>query len=182
MSREWQRTKVEKYVPPFAEKWSRVTPKHPAWKDRIKLEVHLLKKYLDFLKSEGAQPWFLLRPNTDPRKGYMEWNGYLRIPQRPELTFKIIILLPPEYPQSCPRCFIEKKISRYCGGKLYLKNKVTDEQGNIYVMMCHDHMKELDAWMPILGIAHFFLREVWYWWSAQVNFIISQYDKEKGKA
>lgn len=181
MSNEWQRTKVEKQVPEFIPKWSEVNPKHPAWKDRIRLEVVLLKKYLEFLKSEGAMPWFQLKPDTDEKYRWLRWFGFLRIPQRPELQFNIIILLPPEYPLVFPRCFIEERIAKYCGGKLYLKNRIKGSDGIPYVMICHDHMNDLNAWKPTLGIAHFFIREVWYWWSAQINFIIRMYDELEHK-
>ena len=169
---------MDKHVSEFLSKWSDVGPKHPAWKDRVKLEIISIAKYLRFLQSQGTKPWFQLKPTTGEMYNYMQWYGHLLIPQRSEIKFKIIILLTSEYPKVCPRCFVEEKISEYCG-KLYLKN-TWEDGGKKYIMICHDHLAELGAWRPTLGIAHFFLREVWYWWSAQVNLIIREYDKKFG--
>ena len=45
-----------------------------------------------------------------------------------------------------------------------------------YVMICHDHMSELQqAWEPSLGIVHFFIREVWFWFASMQNLIIDNW-------
>ncbi len=44
-------------------------------------------------------------------------------------------------------------------------------------MICHDHMGEIKSvWGPNLTIAHFFIREVWYWFAAMQNTIIKQWN------
>ena len=35
----WQRSILDEIVQEFPEKWVSVGPKHPAWKDRVKLEI-----------------------------------------------------------------------------------------------------------------------------------------------
>ncbi|HMF34685.1 MAG TPA: hypothetical protein VKK79_24900 [Candidatus Lokiarchaeia archaeon] len=39
-------------------------------------------------------------------------------------------------------------------------------------------MAEQNAWEQDLGIVHFFVREVHFWWGAQENIIIQEFDKE----
>ncbi|MFW9994310.1 MAG: hypothetical protein ACFFD4_19855 [Candidatus Odinarchaeota archaeon] len=123
-------------------------------------------------------PWFFLRPSSDTRFNYKKWDGHLKIPSRQEIRFDIIILLTSEYPKVFPRAFADKNIVNYCGGNIYLNN--TWEEGDrTFVMICHDHMKEQAAWDPHLSIAHFFIREIWYWWNAKQDTIIRLWDKEK---
>ena len=53
--------------------------------------------------------------------------------------------------------------------------------GEKYVMICHEHMETVDeAWHPQLTIAHFFIREVFYWWAAQQNLIIDSWNEKNG--
>ncbi len=175
---KWNPGLAERYIPPFNGKWGRVGPKHSAWHERVKLEIIALSKYVTFLKSELPRPWFLLKPDANPRYNFSLWRGYLQVPSRPEIRFDMVILLNSEYPRVIPRCLLEKSIADYCG-KIYLKNTWTDPQTRKeYVMICHDHMAELaNAWESHLGIVHFFIREVWFWFAAMQNLIIKNWDK-----
>ncbi len=80
-----------------------------------------------------------------------------------------------------PRAFAEESIQLYCGGNIYPKNiwrdNATDSNDKKFVQLCHDHMTEQSAWHPKYSIAHFFIREVWYWWTAKSNRIINEWDK-----
>ncbi|WP_371805150.1 hypothetical protein [Candidatus Lokiarchaeum ossiferum] len=174
----WNAGLAERYIPPFQDKWGKVGPKHSAWHERVKLEIISLSKYVTFLKSELPRPWFLLKPDANPRYNFSLWKGHLQIPSRPEIRFDMVILLNSEYPRVIPRCLLEKNIANYCG-KIYLKNSWKDPQtGKEYVMICHDHMAELaNAWESNLGIVHFFIREVWFWFAAMQNIIIKNWDK-----
>jgi len=102
----------------------------------------------------------------------------------------LIIVLSGEYPKVSPRAFIEDSLVELAGSKIYLKNRFPpkmDEEnkwvrdpvtGKSFVMICHDHMSEVkDAWTPNLGIVHFFIREVWFWFAAMQNLIIKEYDR-----
>jgi len=175
---KWQRSIIDELVQEFPDKWTRVGPKHPAWKDRIKLEIEKILKYVNFLKSKRNRPWFKLFPEKNPRYNYLIWTGNLVVPERPEINFEIKVLLTSEYPQACPRCFAEEKILDYCG-KIFMKN-VWEQDGKKYVMICHEHMSDTKAWKVNLGIAHFFIRQIWVWWAAQQNVIIQEYDKKMG--
>ncbi len=95
----------------------------------------------------------------------------------PEINVDLKVLLTSEYPKVCPRCFAEEKIVNYCG-KIFLKN-IWEQEGKKYVMICHEHMSNTNAWKENLGIAHFFIGQVWVWWAAQQNVIIKEYDKKK---
>lgn len=46
-------------------------------------------------------------------------------------------------------------------------------------MICHEHMSNTEAWNQNLGIAHFFIQQVWVWWAAQQIVIIQELDKKK---
>lgn len=175
----WNAGLAERYVPPFKTQWENVTPKHPQWHERVKLEIINLGKYVTFLKSELPRPWFLLKPDTNPKYNYCIWRGHLQIPSEPQIKFEMVILLNSEYPRVIPRCLLESKITDYCG-KIYLKNIWKDpETKKDYVMICHDHMSELaHAWAPNLGIVHFFIREVWFWFASQQNHIIENWHKK----
>lgn len=173
----WSDGVLDKVVPSFPEKVGNVGPKHPAWKTRVKLEVKAIMRYLSYLKSTGVRPWFQLVPSNNPRLNFMVWKGVLTVPTRPDVTFGTRILLTSEYPKVPPRAFAEMKILNYCG-KIYTKNIWKDpEDRKQYVMICHDHLSEQDAWNPRLGIVHFFIREVWYWWGAQQNLVLQEWDK-----
>ncbi|MGV9172897.1 MAG: hypothetical protein ACOC44_18115 [Promethearchaeia archaeon] len=172
---EWQRSVVDELIQEFPEKWSNVSPKHPAWKDRVKLEIQKIMKYINFLRTRRNKPWFKLFPEKNPRYNYLVWSGELVVPERPEINFDIKVLLTSEYPAVCPRCFAEEKIVDYCG-KLFLKN-IWEQKGRKYVMICHEHMSSTRAWNKYLGIVHFFIRQVWVWWAAQQNVIIQEFDK-----
>src|SRR5271157_164428 len=175
----WAEGIVDQVVPKCPEKLREVNPKHPAWKTRVKFEVQALMKYLQFLKDKGTRPWFQLTPVENPKFNFMVWKGYLTVPDRSDIQFDIRILLTSDYPKVTPRCFAEQKILNYCG-KIYTKNIWNDpeENGKPYVMICHDHMAEQNAWEQDLGIVHFFVREVHFWWGAQQNIIIQEFDKE----
>lgn len=156
-----------------------LTPKHPKWQERVKIEILNVAKYVKFLQRKGGRSWFFLAPNKEPKYNFMKWEGMLVVPSKPEIKFKMVILLPGNYPYSCPRAFVEEKIVDYCG-KLYLKNIWEEPNGEKYVMICHDHMSEVeDAWKPTLTIAHFFIREVFYWWSAQQQLVIDEWNRCK---
>ncbi|MHA1612151.1 MAG: hypothetical protein ACTSYU_08885 [Promethearchaeota archaeon] len=178
----WNIGLAERYVPIFKDQWRSVGPKHPNWHQRVKLEIVALSKYINFLKSELPRPWFILKPDPNPKYNFVIWRGYLTIPARPEIRFEMVILLNSEYPKVIPRCLLEEKIIDYCG-KIYLKNTWTDPNtGKKFVMICHDHMSEVtDAWQSNLGIVHFFIREVWYWFGAMQNIIIAAYDRNSSK-
>ncbi|MFX0056848.1 MAG: hypothetical protein ACFE85_00865 [Candidatus Hodarchaeota archaeon] len=40
-------------------------------------------------------------------------------------------------------------------------------------------MSNTEAWNQNLGIAHFFIQQVWVWWAAQQIVIIQELDKKK---
>ena len=146
----------------------------------MKFEVEAIMRYLQNLKSKGSRPWFQLSPVDNPRYNFMIWKGQLMVLDRPEVKFDIRILLTSDFPKVAPRCFAYIEILNYCG-KIYTKNvwKDPDEPGKQYVMICHDRMAQQQAWSDNLGIAHFFVREVWFWWAAQQNVIIQEFEKRK---
>jgi hypothetical protein len=179
--KEYSYSLAERYVPPFAEKWGQVGPKHKAWQQRVKLEIISLSRYLNFLKADLPRPWFQLKPDPDPKYNFCIWRGFLQIPQRPEIKFRMVILLSSEFPKVIPRCFLEDRVAEYCG-KIYTKNiwKDAKDNGRPYIMICHDHMAEVEgAWAPNLGICHFFIREVWYWFAANQGLMIQATDNRK---
>jgi len=173
----WQRSILDEIIQEFPEKWVSVGPKHPAWKDRVKLEIEKIMQYINFLRNTKNKPWFKLFPEKNPRYNYLVWTGNLLVPENPEIIFEIKVLLTSEYPKVCPRCFAEEKIVEYCG-KIFLRN-IWEQEGKKYVMICHEHMSNTHAWKENLGIVHFFIRQVWVWWAAQQNVIIKEYDKKK---
>jgi hypothetical protein len=115
------------------------------------------------------------------------------VPARPEIKFDMIIALSGEYPKVSPKAFVEESLIGLAGSKIYLKNRFPQQQdtetgewakdpetGKSFVMICHDHMAELqNAWTPNLGIVHFFIREVWYWFAAMQNAIIEEFDRQQ---
>jgi len=173
--RRWQRSILDEILLEFQPRWTQVGPKHPAWKDRVKIEIEKILKYIDYLRNTKNKPWFKLFPEKNPRYNYLIWSGFLLVPERPEISFDIKVLLTSEYPKACPRCFIEERIIEFCG-KIFLKN-IWEQDGKKYIMICHEHMAETEAWASNLGIVHFFIREIWIWWAAQQNAIIKEYDK-----
>jgi len=177
--KDWQQSIVDVLIKEFSEEWASIGPKHPAWKDRVKLEIEKLLYYVNFLRNTRNQPWFKLYPESNPKYNYLIWNGNLCIPDHPEINFDIKVLLTSEYPKVCPRCFADSKIIDYCG-KLFLKN-IWEQDGIKYIMICHEHMSNCNAWNEHLGIAHFFLRQIWVWWAAQQNIIIDEFYKTNKK-
>ena len=175
----WNAGLAEQYVPPFSDKWASVGPRHPLWHERVKLEIHSLSKYVSFLRSELPRPWFILKPDPKPQYNFCIWRGFIQIPAYPEIKFEMVILLNSEYPKVIPRCLMESKIVNYCG-KIYLKNKWKDPAtSKEFLMICHDHMSQLaHVWNPNLGIVHFFIREVWFWFAAMQNIIIESWEKQ----
>jgi len=191
----WQVGLAELQIPPFSAQWEVVGPRHPQWMKRIELEGVLLKKYLDFLKSESIPPWFKIMPDMKPPINGSIWRGYICVPSRPEIKFDMVILLSAEYPKVPPRAFVEESLIGLAGSKIYTKNRFPPTKdgkepasgewpkdpvtGKSFVMICHDHMSQLQgAWMSNLAIVHFFIREVWYWFAAMQNYIIEDYDKQ----
>ncbi len=177
-SKSWQTGLAEQYIKPLSKEFANIGPKHPRWKDRVKAEIMSLAKYIQFLSTEFSVPWLQIKPDPNPKYNFMLWNGFIQVPQRNEIKFDMVILLNSEYPLVIPRCFLEEKITKY-SGKIYLKNCYKDPVTNKnYVMICHDHMGEVvNAWEPTLGIAHFFIREVWFWFAAMQNHIINEWDR-----
>lgn len=173
--KEWNKSVLDELIPEFPDKWSNITPKHPSWKDRVKLEIEKIMQYINFLKNIRNEPWFRLFPEKDPKFNYMVWSGSLMVPENLNINFEIKVLLTSEYPKVCPRCFAEEDIINYCG-KVFLKN-IWNQNGKKYVMICHEHMTNTNAWQPTLGIVHFFIRQIWVWWAAQQNIIIKEYEK-----
>ncbi|MBD3214466.1 MAG: hypothetical protein GF311_17775 [Candidatus Lokiarchaeota archaeon] len=176
-SARWQRSIIDEIIQEFPQKWIEVNPKHHAWKDRIKIEIEKILKYINFLRRTQTRPWFKLFPDKNPRYNYLVWSGNLIIPEKPEINFEIKVLLTSEYPKVCPRCFAEEKILNFCG-KIFIKN-IWEQNNKKYVMICHEHMANTEAWNERLGIAHFFIRQIWVWWAAQQNIIINEFDKKK---
>ena len=123
----------------------------------------------------------MLKPNRNKSYNYQRWDGDLRIPSRPDIRFSIRIVLTSQYPRVFPRAFAEDSIQQYCGGNIYPRNTWFDQEDKLqskkFVMICHDHMTDQSAWHPRYSIAHFFIREVWYWWVAKTNRIIEEWDK-----
>lgn len=175
--KRWQRSILDEIIQEFPSKWVDVNPKHPVWKDRVKLEIEKIMHYINYLRNTKNKPWFKLFPEKNPRYNYLVWTGNLLVPENPEINFDIKVLLTSEYPKVCPRCFAEEKIMDYCG-KIFMKN-IWEQEGKKYVMICHEHMSDTHAWNENLGIAHFFIRQVWVWWAAQQNVIIQEFDKKK---
>ncbi len=173
---------AEKVLIVFPPELTSLGPSHPAWSKRVAVEIRNLMQYIDFLKTHHNALWFFLKPCEQKAYNFQRWDGYLRIPNRTDISFEIRIILTSEYPKVFPRAFAEQNIVKYCAGNIYPNNIWRDQEPNSkeYVMICHDHMKETDnAWNPQLSIAHFFLREVWYWWNSKINRIIEEWDKEK---
>jgi hypothetical protein len=176
LDNRWQRSILDEMIQEFPDQWIAITPKHPAWKDRVKLEIEKIMNYIKFLRNTNNKPWFKLFPERNPRYNYLIWAGNLTVPEKPEINFEIKVLLTSEYPRVCPRCFIDEEILEYCG-KIFLKN-VWEQDGKKYVMICHEHMSNTHAWNERLGIVHFFIRQVWVWWAAQQNIIIDEFAKK----
>ena len=173
----WIETPAEKVLKKFPEALFEVTPKHKNWIDRVKIEILNLTKYVEFLQKNGGRSWFELVPNKNSRLQYLIWEGHIQVPTRIDIRFDFAIILPSGYPKACPRAFAEESIVEYAG-KVFPKNIWTSPSGKKFVMICHDHMESVDrAWDPSLTIAHFFIREVFYWWAAQQNLIIDEWDK-----
>ncbi|MHA2294708.1 MAG: hypothetical protein ACXAEU_25140 [Candidatus Hodarchaeales archaeon] len=177
---KWVSDTAERSILEFPDLIAQIGPKHPKWPQRVKLEIKNITSYLNYLKQSGSHPWFFLRPSSDSRYNFKKWDGFLKIPSRPEIKFDIVILLTSEYPKVFPRAFAEKSIVNYCGGNIYLNN-TWQEGDKTFVMICHDHMKEQFAWDPQLSLAHFFIREIWYWWNAKQDTLIRLWDKEKNQ-
>ena len=174
---------AEKVLLVFPPELTSLGPSHPAWSKRVAIEIKNLMQYIDFLKAQHNSLWFFLKPSDRKEYNYQRWDGFLKIPNRPDIEFELRIILTSEYPKVFPRAFAESSIMNYCAGNIFPKNIWKDSEPNSkeFIMICHDHMKETDnAWNPQLSIAHFFLREVWYWWNSKINRVIYEWDKEKG--
>ena len=177
--KRWLRSALDELIGDFPPNYIDIGPKDFQWKDRVKLEIQKIMKYVEFLKSRRNRPWFKLFPDKNPKYNYLVWTGHLTVPERPEIKFDIKVLLTSEYPKVCPRCFIDERIVDFCG-KVFLKN-IWEQNGRKYMMICHEHMAETEAWEETLGIVHFFVREIWIWWAAQQNAIIQEHDKRLKK-
>ncbi|MBD3190082.1 MAG: hypothetical protein GF308_05540 [Candidatus Heimdallarchaeota archaeon] len=178
-NKKWFSVPAEREVIKMPGPVERVGPKHPLWQKRILLEVKNIEKYLNFIMKSGGRPWFKLAPSTKKEDNFMIWKGLLNVATRPEIKFDIVVLLPATYPTDCPRALIDEIVlKKYKCSKIYTENKYTDPKtGKNFVMICHDHMKKVgEVWTPDLSIAHFFIREIHTWWSAQQNAIITEWD------
>ena len=171
----WHPTILDKLIPEFGEKWIHVNPKTYQWQERMKLEIKKIADYINYLRNEKSKPWFTLKPQRHPPCKLRIWHGYLRVPDEEEdIKFEIRVLIPPEYPKLSPLCFIDEEVMNYCG-KLYPK-QTFPQNGKTFILICHDHLeKNEDIWKPSLGIAHFFIREIWIWWATQQNLIVREY-------
>jgi len=188
---KWQLGKAELHVPPFAPQWQDVGPQNANWGQRLQLEIILLTKYIDYLKSEKVNPWFFIKPDPDPKYRGMLWRGYIVI-SKYNIRYDLVILLSKEYPKMAPRAFIEDSLTELAGSRIYVKNRFppsSDSSSQInaidnvtkksFVMLCHDHITEVEGvWSNNLGITHFFIREVWFWFAAMYNVIISEYERK----
>ncbi|MHA2365098.1 MAG: hypothetical protein ACXAC7_14160 [Candidatus Hodarchaeales archaeon] len=174
---------AEKSIIVFPKQLTNVTPSHPAWSKRVSLEIRNLMQFIDFLKKKPNSLWFFLKPCDDRRFNFQRWDGSLKIPSRPDIAFNLRIVLTSEYPKVFPRAFAEESIKDYCAGNIYPKNiwqdNSKDPNSSKFIMICHDHMKDTKAWQPELSIAHFFIREVWFWWTSKINRVIIEWDKKK---
>ena len=174
---------AEKVLITFPQELTSLGPTHSAWSKRVAIEIKNLMKYIDYLKSQNNSLWFFLKPSNKKQYNYQKWDGFLKIPNRPDIEFEIRIILTSEYPKVYPRAFAESSIIHYCAGNIFPKNiwkDADDPNSKEFVMICH-HMKDTDdAWNPQLSIAHFFLREIWYWWSSKTNRVIYEWDKNLG--
>lgn len=168
---------AEKGILMFPNLVTQIGPDHPRWIDRVKLEIKNVSSYLRFLNQQRSQPWFFLKPCEEKKYNFVKWEGYLKVPSRPEICFDLVILLSKAYPKVFPKAFVEKRIIEYCAGNIYVSN-TWEEQNKTFVMICHDHINEQSAWDPHMSIAHFFIREVWYWWNAKQNTIIRLWDEK----
>ncbi len=168
------KTQIDKLIPEFKKKWVEVGPNHKKWKERIDLEVNKILIYYKYVIDRGNDPWFKIKPSEDPKYNARVWDGYLQVPSQEEIKFDIKILLTSEYPKVCPQCVVEGVIVEYTD-KLY-PNRTYEQDGNKYVQICHDHLHKLGAWYPTLGIAHFFIRQIWVWWVTQQNHIIKEWN------
>lgn len=176
---------AESVIQIFPNQVATITPSHAQWRSRVALEIKNVVAYIDYLKQAENALWFFLRPAQDKRFNFQRWDGFLKIPTRPDIQFELRIVLTSKYPQVFPRAFAEQKIQDYCAGNIYPRNiwqdNPHDQNGKKFIMICHDHMKEqAGAWTPNLSIAHFFIREVWYWWMSKINRVIHEWDKSKG--
>ncbi|MFX1521828.1 MAG: hypothetical protein ACFFCD_18135 [Promethearchaeota archaeon] len=165
----------------FPEEFKTVGPKHEAWNDRIKDEIDKIMAYTKWLTDKQGSPWFRLRPRK--LYNFRIWDGYIQIPSRPEIKFKIVVVLSKEYPKDFPKCYVHESILPYTE-KLFPNMIWKDHNTNeTYVLICHQHMEPgtslyvNEIWKPTLSIAHYFVREVRFWWSDIQNNLIEQWDK-----
>jgi hypothetical protein len=175
---------AEEYIAEFTNTpLALISPSSLNWNSRVALEIKNLMNYIDYLKTINNGVWFFLKPSIDKRYNFQRWDGILKIPARPDIQFDLRIILTSEYPYVFPRAFAEESIKNYCAGNIFPKNIWRDDSHDTnsknYIMICHDHMKELHAWNPGLSITHFLIREVWYWWMSKMNRIIQEWDKKK---
>jgi hypothetical protein len=170
---------AEAVIQEFPPGLAKITPSNAQWTKRVAMEIKNLMAYIDYLRNKQNILWFFLKPCQDKRFNFQRWDGILKIPARPDIKFDLRIILTSEYPKVFPRAFAEDNIKSYCAGNIYPKNIWTEpDNTKQYIMICHDHMKEQEgAWNPQLSIAHFFVREVWYWWQSKVNRIIKEWDR-----
>ena len=173
---------AEAYIKEFTDSpIALVSPSSVNWNSRVALEIKNLMSYIDYLKRLENSLWFFLKPSTDKRYNFQRWDGVLKVPTRPDIQFELRIILTSEYPYVYPRAFAEESIKDYCAGNIYPKNiwQDTENPSKNFIMICHDHMKELKAWSPGFSLTHFLVREVYYWWMAKLNRVIIEWDKKK---
>ena len=125
-----------------------------------------------------------LEPDREKKNNFRIWRGHVLIPHNPKIKFSIIVVLSNKYPKTFPRAFIHESVLEYTG-KIYTQSIWDDDKTKEkYLMMCHEHMSnhagdtDFNVWHPQLGIAHFFLRQIWLWWAAQQNLVESEWLKK----
>ncbi|MCY3412151.1 MAG: hypothetical protein INQ03_11010 [Candidatus Heimdallarchaeota archaeon] len=175
MSDEYFESEAEKLFVKFDDERLQIGPKSRNWTDRVKLEMKNVSVYINYLQDQKNALWFRLAPSRDKKYNYRVWEGFLKIPGRDDIRFDMAIVLTSDYPKVFPRCFVEEKIIDYAAGNLYIENK-WQMNGKTYVMLCHDHMKDLNVWSPNLSIAHFLLQEILVWWNSKMNVVLKMWD------
>jgi len=172
---------VEQHLDYISDKRLQITPRNRNWDKRIRLEIIQIHKYLKYLSDRGQDRWFQIAPNKDKTKhNYRVWEGKLKVTQRSDISFDIIIILSSKYPKIMPKAYIEKDVLKYSrNNNIFVNRKYPKEgthKGKEYVQICHEHMEDNNYWTPELTIAHFLLREVLIWWNANISTIIKAWD------
>ncbi|MEM2637601.1 MAG: hypothetical protein QXL15_04570 [Candidatus Korarchaeota archaeon] len=167
--KRWIKTEIDEILPELPAPLIHVGPKHPSWMKRVKLENIIFENYIKYLIAHNISPWINIIHSDDPADKGFVWEGSVWMPQNPRINFSLIILVPSNYPIVPPRAFLEDTIMEYVQKKIYVGGKL-ERHGKKYVMLCHDHLKEIEnIWKPTYTLTHFIIHEVWYWWNAMVG-------------